>query len=479
MLQDNTARPKGGGPAAAFERFRSDLARERIRLASATFEDEALERTYRGHFVDAERHALRIMSLAAVAIWYAFIFLDLTTITENLAAILVLRCLVVGPIMIVIACVIWSGRFKAYFDQLAATAMFVSAIGIVGMIGLMSGAGSPPYLIGVLTIFAYGSFFSRIRFSLAAAVYFSVTAAYVAMMTMSGKFTRIEVISGVAFMTCISAMAVLTHYFQEIRARQIWLRNRQRAQDAAYIEELLIEATAADQSKINFISMLSHELRTPLHQIIGFSEIIRCGSAQEPGEDSGRFADDIKSSAHDLLAQIAKMMRFADTTAGRIAYDPERIDVVELLDAALTPYRAAAAAKSVVIDAADVSPARVLVDHHHTCYAVGQIIDNAVKASNRSGRVVVSGLIVEDAYELEIRDFGKGMSEKEIVAAFEPFTQNEQVRTRTFNGLGLGLTLARKIFTDQKIGLKLAAATGGGLRATIRLPLACAARNAA
>jgi signal transduction histidine kinase len=479
MPDVHPARPQGGGLAAAFERLRADLRRERIDARSAAFEDGGLEAEFQRQLVDAEGPALKIMSLAAVLIWHAFIFLDLTTITQNLAGVLAIRCLVVGPMMILIAFAIWSGRCKQWFGELAAAAMFVSALGIVAMIGLMPGDGAPPYLIGVLVIFAYGSFFSRIGFPLAAAVYLTVTSIYVAMVTLTGDFRSVDVVSGVAFMASICGMAVLTHYFQEIRARQIWLRNRQRAQDAAYIEELLIEATAADQSKLNFISMLSHELRTPLHQIIGFSEIIRGDPGEAAGGQATRFAEDIRSSAHDLLAQIGKMLRFADTTAGRISYDPERINVFELLDAALKPYRAAAAAKAVVVGVEDVAPARVFADHHHTCFAIGQIIDNALKASPRDGRVIISGASIGEAYELEIRDFGAGMSETEIAAAFEPFAQNEKLRTRSFNGLGLGLTLARKIFSDQGIELRLAAAEGGGLRATMRLPLACAAKSAA
>lgn len=479
MPELRPARSEGGGLAAAFERLRADLTRERIRPSSATFEDAALEGAYREYLVEAESPTLKIMSLAAVLIWHAFVVLDLTTISVNLAGVLIVRCFIVGPLMIFIAWAIWSGRCKRRFGEFAAAAMFVSSLGIVAMIGMMPGEGAPPYIIGILVIFTYGSFFSRIRFPLAASVYLSVTAVYFAMIALAGTFARADAIAGVAFMASICAMAVLTHFFQEIRSRQIWLRNRQRAQDAAYIEELLIEATAADQSKLNFISMLSHELRTPLHQIIGFSEIIKVEGADRAGEQSARFAEDIRSSAHDLLTQIGKMLRFADTTAGRISYDPERLEVVELVDAALTPYRSAAAGKSVVFDVNDVASARILADHHHTCYALGQIIDNAVKASPRGGRVVISGVPSDGAYELEIRDFGKGMTAREIAAAFEPFAQNEQVRTRTFNGLGLGLTLARKIFTDQGIALRLASAEDGGLRATVRLPLASAGRRAA
>lgn len=468
-----------GGLAAAFARLRADLEREQIRPSSATFRDPAIEDAYREYLVDAEGPGLKVMSLAAVLIWHAFVFLDLTTISENLAGVLILRCLVVGPMMVLIAVAIWSGWFKRSFGLLAAAAMFVSSLGIVAMIGMMPGEGAPPYIIGILVIFAYGSFFSRIRFPLAAAVYLTVTAIYVAMMAIVGEFGRVNVISGVAFMASICGMAVLTHYFQEVRARQIWLRNRQRAQDAAYIEELLIEATAADRSKLNFISVLSHELRTPLHQIIGFSEVIKSELDESGGARPAQFAEDIRNSAHDLLTQIGKMLRFADMTAGRISYDPERIEVSDLVEAAMTPHRAAAAGKALVIDYGELAPARVCADHHHTCYAIGQIIDNAVKASLHGGRIVISGVSSGEAYELEIRDFGKGMTEAEISAALEPFAQNEQVRARTFNGLGLGLTLARKILSDQKMGLKLASAGDGGLRVTIILPLAPAVQRAA
>jgi signal transduction histidine kinase len=454
------------------ERFRAELARDDLRSWSASFADRELEAAYQRHLVNVELPKIRLIALAGVVVWYSFGILDFLTIGENLQGVLVLRGLISGPIGIVLTAMLWMGRFKQAYGAIIAAAMLLFSLAIISMIALMPTVGAPPYIIGVFIIFAYSSCFNRISFPLAASVYLATSMSYICLLAFGGKFTRVDVIAGIFFMWNIASIAVLTHYAQELRSRQIWRRNRQRALDAAYIEELLIEATAADQSKINFISILSHELRTPLHQIIGFSEIVRQRIAGEGPVDAGGFVDDIRGSAHELLARIGKMLRYADATAGKIKYEVEDVLAADLVETVLVQMRDKAAKREVELDASGLKDASILIDHHHTSYAIGHIIENAIKASKKGGIVAVKGRPENGAYVLEIEDKGAGMDPNQIKSAFEPFAQIEQVRTRSRDGLGLGLTLARKIFQDQKAELSIVSAKDKGTTVTIRLPIA-------
>lgn len=462
------------------ERFRGELARDDLRFWSASFGDRELESAYQRHLVNVELPKIRLIALAGVIVWYSFGVLDSLTISENLGDILILRCLISGPVGIILTAMLWTERFKLAYGAILAAGIFLFSAAILAMIALMPTVGAPPYIIGVLVIFAYSSCFNRISFPMAAAVYVATSIAYACLLLFAGKFTRVDIIAGIFFMQNITSIAVLTHYAQEIRSRQIWKRNRQRALDAAYIEELLIEATAADQSKINFISILSHELRTPLHQIIGFADIVHSRVSEESPVEVGGFVDDIRGSAHELLARIGKMLRYADATAGKIKYEIEDVSSVDLIETVLVQLRDKAAKRGVTLEAGEVKDAPVLIDHHHTSYAVGHILENAIKASKKGSTVAVKGRPETDgAYVLEVVDAGVGMNPDQVKAAFEPFAQIEQVRTRSRDGLGLGLTLARKIFQDQKAELSIASVKDRGTTVTIRLPLASVAAHAA
>ena len=450
-------------------KFRAELARDELNMATASFADRGLEAEYKAHLYGASFPALRVFCAGGPIFWFLFGVLDFLTIRENLEAVSTIRWLIAGPIAIALVLALFTRSLQRYYEWIITLGMANFCFGMIAIIALLPAQGSPPYIIGMLVTFAYASCFLRIRFLLGAAVYAASTLAYCVMLLSLDKFSYVDVVSGYFCVITIATVAIVTHYAQEIRSRQIWRRNRQRALDAAYIEELLIEATAADQSKLNFISILSHELRTPLHQIIGFSEIVMQRFADGETEKSDEFLSDIRTSAHELLARIAKMLRYADATAGKIKYEFERVSSRELSETLLIQAKALAAARHVEIDDSGVEAAEMWIDHPHTSYGLGHLIENAVKASASGSTVILRGRVEADGgYTIEVEDKGVGMTSEQIKAAFEPFSQVQQVRTRSLDGIGLGLTLARKIIQDQGAALSISSARGEGTTATIR-----------
>lgn len=109
----------------------------------------------------------------------------------------------------------------------------------------------------------------------------------------------------------------------------------------------------------------------------------------------------------------------------------------------------------------------------HTLYALSNVVENAVAASSRGQTVVVSGLRASTGgYLIRVEDTGRGMTQAQIKDAFKPFSLAQDVRSRTAEGTGLGLTLAEKIVRDQKGALSLRSAIGVGTTVDIEFPLA-------
>ena len=305
----------------------------------------------------------------------------------------------------------------------------------------------------------------------AATAVFILTAAAYSVTTLSlDKFTRSDVISGHFFMVSSTLLAIVTNYVQEIRSRIIWRQRTLRELAAEKINELLIEATAADQSKINFLSMMSHELRTPLHQIIGFSEVIG-NNIQRADEERSNVdhLDQIQSSAQMLLSRIQKMLRYADATAGKIEYDRSATHIQELVESSLEQMRTGLEKKGIRVDTSALESAKVFVDIFHTCYALNNILENALNASTINGQIWISGALEADnGYCLTIRDEGAGMSREQLDQAFQPFEQTEHTLTRSREGVGLGLTLASRIFSGQDAQLTIESERSVGTTVFIR-----------
>lgn len=444
--------------------FFGESPRDLIDPWKVQFADKETERQYRQHVIDNELPKDRLINFAGIGIYYLFGILDLLTFHEHLAEVLILRWVVCGPIAALIVSTSFIPRFKKHFKIGTASVMLIGSFSIITMIGLAPAQGAPPYIIGIFAVFILFACLQRMNFRASAAIYLVSFAAWSVTVSYLSPKAEVEVLSGYFFFSWISLISIVTSYLQEFRSRLDYFRNKQREDDALYIQQLLIEATAADKSKLNFLSILSHELRTPLHQIIGFTEVLKSGY----GENPQSHLDQIHNSALQLLQRIGKMLRYADTTAGIIRYEREATPVEEIIAAIAEQAKGSAAKSSVRIETDAVSPALLRVDTAHTLYAFQNLIENAINASPPGQSVNVSGKqLPSGEYEVQITDRGCGMSQKQIEAAFKPFSIAQDVRTRTLEGVGLGLTLADKIFRDQGGKLELRSEVGCGTTASV------------
>ena len=451
-----------------------------INWVRAQFSAPSIEKAYQQYLVELELPKDRIINYVGVFIYLVFGFLDLITFTDNLALVLILRLMICAPIAIGLIGLTFVDKFKPHFQNITIAVMAIGTGSIVIMIGLMDPESGSAYIIGILAIFIFFACIQRLHFPTAAAVYASTIAAYSLTVIFISPKSSHEIISGHFFMIFIGSVATVTTYIQEVRSRLDFYRRRQREKDAGYIKELLIEATAADRAKINFLSILSHELRTPLHQIVGFSEVVVNQIANEPKSDPTAHLKEIQSAAARLLTSIGKMLRYADATAGKISYDPGNCSVQYLTETIIDQMRTKAEKAKVTIEWRDLEQATLNIDHLHTAYAVCQLIDNAIAASPAGSTIILRGECNEDGYyALAIKDQGGGMTAEQIDAAFQPFTQAEDVKTRSMEGAGLGLSLSKKILEDQGAELILHSEPGVGTKVLMRLPLAKDQKTAA
>ncbi len=461
----NAAKPR----SSPLHVFQQSLERDGLSGWNARFKSRDTEKRYTNYLVETTLPNERILWYLVIVTYFGYGILDVLTISQGLETVLIIRA-IVGLMIAAMIPLSFISKVKPHFGWLSAGGIWLSGISVVAMIAIIPPAGAPPYIIGVLVVFIASSCIMRIPFPVAASAYISTSLIYVLVLNLRPAFSHVDVIAGHFFMISIAFVAVVTNYTQEIRSRTIWLRDEQRKRDAEMIEKLLIEATAADQSKINFLSMMSHELRTPLHQIIGYAEVVTNSfkAANDTG-DNIRHLGEIHGSAHILLSRIQKMLRFVDATAGKMKYEIVDTAISELTEVTLERMRAALEKKSISVDSEKVKDATIHIDIIHTCYALTNIIENAINASSAGSVIHISGETMEGgAYELCIRDEGPGMTADQIERALKPFTQGENALVRAGEGLGLGLTVAKHIFDDQNATIRLVSDGGAGTSVYIR-----------
>lgn len=204
--------------------------------------------------------------------------------------------------------------------------------------------------------------------------------------------------------------------------------------------------------KDRMLGAIGHDLRTPLASLRLRAESV------EDEQERERMAATIEEMTR-TLEDILSLAR-----AGRSSETPERVDLAALVDAVAEDLRALG--HDVTVEDGNRLPVRlrpILVTR-----AVRNVIDNAVKYAGRANvRVRSEG----ETALVEVEDQGPGIPERDIGRVMEGFVRLETSRNRETGGSGLGLTIARAILREEGGELKLENRQGGGLRATLRLPI--------
>jgi signal transduction histidine kinase len=448
------------GAAAAHGRGDEAELRPEIELVRARFADPRTEEKFIQHLVAEGFGREKLMQALGTFVFIAYGVLDAFVVGDLSREFLVVRFLVAAPLAIGVICVSWIKSLRPHFGLATAVALLIYASAIIYMIYRMPGPDAPPYIIGVLVVLIFTSCLMRINFVYAGPTYALIAALYCVALPAKETAGHAEIIAGYFFMISVTAVAIGTIYLQERRARETWLAAELRERDASVIRHLLLEATAADRSKTNFLSIVTHELRTPLHQIIGFSEVVR-GQPEIP--EAPKYLDQIIVSANELLKKLGKMLRYADAAAGKLKVEREECDIADVVDLAKEETRKSAAARNIVVDARGVSPATLFIDSHQSAYALSNIIENAIEASRPGAVVEISGATLSSGdYRLFVADRGCGMNDAQIKGAFMPFGQAEAGLARYREGLGLGLPIANRLLAEQGAALSIRSKAGEG-----------------
>lgn len=234
-------------------------------------------------------------------------------------------------------------------------------------------------------------------------------------------------------------------------------------------EEALREA---DRLKDEFLATLAHELRNPLAPISNAARILQLSDSQ----------DEYVRTASDMMErQVGQMVRLVDDlldvsriSRGTIQLRLGHIEVSSIVQHVVEAAADACEAKKLVLTVT-LSPTPLYVDADPTRLAqiVGNLLNNAVKFSNEGGAIWLSTSSEADEVLIRLRDNGIGIAEAQLSRIFDMFGQVDTSLERPQSGLGIGLTLVRRLVEMHGGTINVASAgLGTGSDFVVRLPLA-------
>jgi PAS domain S-box-containing protein len=231
-------------------------------------------------------------------------------------------------------------------------------------------------------------------------------------------------------------------------------------------------AERASAAKSNFLSVVSHEIRTPINSIVGFSELLASDNeAHAPAERRREYLTNVVSSARQLQTLVGDVLDATRLEKGGVMLKEQEVDAADIVEGAVSRISAEVEKQDISLMVRISDGVTLTGDGERLKQIVGNLLDNAVKFSSQGGIVHVDFQKGRGAeFVLSIRDAGIGMSPAEIARAFDPYTQADQSASRRFGGLGLGLSIARKLAILHSGDLVLRSSPGTGTEARLILP---------
>ena len=232
------------------------------------------------------------------------------------------------------------------------------------------------------------------------------------------------------------------------------------------LEKALQNAEIANRAKTLFLATVSHELRTPLNAIIGFADLVREQLHGKLGDPRYLdYVDNIRASGTQLHRLIEDVLDMSRVEMGQLVLRESWIDLA----------REVSAACDIARNRHGISPQHVTqwfpqtvpglwADARMIRQVAINLISNAIKFSGEDCHVEVEVTLDDTGAQVIVKDNGVGIAPDEIDKVLRPFEQADTRLSRSYEGIGLGLPLARA-FTELHGGtLTLESELGVGTR---------------
>lgn len=265
--------------------------------------------------------------------------------------------------------------------------------------------------------------------------------------------------------------ACLNGYHQDITETMVTRKKQEQA-----IMELLERVRQANSAKSEFLSHMSHDLRTPINGILGMLTIMERSQGDLKRQEDCR--EKIRVSTEHLLSLVNDVLQVSKLESGRPAEVEEPFELHDILDTCIMILSAQAEGAGIrlALEEVDIQHGRLIGNPLHLKQILMGIIDNGIKYNRPDGSVLIrvkeTGCREGIAdYRFVIEDTGIGIGEEFKKHIFEPFTQEHQGARTHYNGVGLGMSIVKKLVDQMGGTIEIDSRVGAGSVFRVTLPI--------
>jgi len=350
--------------------------------------------------------------------------------------------------------------------------VLVVITGIAGFLvfgGLLPGRATEPLVYVALPLLIWAAFSFEVR---GAATGSAVIAALAVWSTSrgSGPFARETLGLSLVHLGAFMGVATLTSLVLAAIVRERRRADSERAASLVRERAARRDAELASSAKSDFLAVMSHELRTPLNAIIGYVSLLADGITGPLNDQQVAQLGRVKGSATHLLALIEQILSLSRIEAGHDDIRVEQVDARTVVRDATTLVEPLMTAKGLALHVdLPPEPNELATDVTKVRQILLNLLTNAGKFTER-GSVRCELRAEEEMFVIDVTDTGRGISSEDLPHVFESFWQASAGDHERPEGVGLGLSVSRRLARILGGEITVASVLGQGSTFSVRLP---------
>jgi PAS domain S-box-containing protein len=240
-------------------------------------------------------------------------------------------------------------------------------------------------------------------------------------------------------------------------------------QIASYVLDIT-DRKKLEQRKDDFVALASHELKTPLTSLKIFAQILEKRFMKNNDIDSARLVEKMDVQLTKLNDLITGLLDVSRVQKGKLEYRKDKFVVHELLTETVESIQMITATHRIL---ADGNKKQVIAgDRDRIGQVLTNLINNAIKYSPNSDKIVVRSVKQKGYIKIIVKDFGVGIPKREQKKIFDRFFRATNPTLQSFPGLGLGLYISKEIIERHNGKIWVESEEGKGSTFYITLPIA-------